>query len=168
MKRILSLIFLYLVYLIIPKGIIIANNEKGVCSSKTAEKECCINYYQENGLCKVCPSGWFGKNCSQQCPKNTYGELCDRSCNCKSNETCNHVLGCLPKTGVCLGKIGEFGCCLNYFQRIKNKCSVCNPGTYAENCNKQCPNETYGYQCRQKCNCSVNITCDKQFGCVDQ
>ncbi|XP_062585341.1 protein draper-like, partial [Saccostrea cucullata] len=131
------------------------------------ESECCVDYYQESGTCKVCPEGWFGENCIKRCPENQYGSLCLGICYCNPNETCDHILGCLQK-GVCTGHDGEFKCCINYYQHIKNKCEVCFPGTYGHNCEDNCPYGTYGYLCRQKCKCNSDAICDKRFGCVDQ
>ncbi|XP_062616562.1 multiple epidermal growth factor-like domains protein 10, partial [Saccostrea cucullata] len=123
--------------------------------------------FYRNFMNNSCPDGWFGENCSERCPENQYGSLCLGICYCNPNETCDHVLGCLQK-GVCTGHDGEFKCCINYYQHIKNKCEVCFPGTYGYNCEDNCPNGTYGYLCRQKCKCNSDVICDKRFGCVDQ
>uniref|UniRef100_K1PAH1 Uncharacterized protein n=1 Tax=Magallana gigas TaxID=29159 RepID=K1PAH1_MAGGI len=44
---------------------------------------------------KKCPKGTFGENCSEQCPDNMYGELCAKRCDCKANQVCNRVDGCI-------------------------------------------------------------------------
>lgn len=42
-----------------------------------------------------CPKGSFGENCSTQCPDNMYGESCAKRCDCKANQVCNRVDGCI-------------------------------------------------------------------------
>ncbi|XP_062620103.1 multiple epidermal growth factor-like domains protein 10 [Saccostrea cucullata] len=65
----------------------------GICKGK--ENICCDGYYEENGTCKVCPGGSYGKNCTQTCPENLYGEFCRGKCKCTTEETCNPVKGCM-------------------------------------------------------------------------
>lgn len=52
-----------------------------------------------------CPKGTYGENCSEICPVNLYGELCLERCDCKPNEDCNRVHGCLPSIIVYVIKI---------------------------------------------------------------
>lgn len=42
-----------------------------------------------------CPKGTFGENCSEQCPDIMYGEFCAKRCDCKANQVCNRVDGCI-------------------------------------------------------------------------
>ncbi|XP_062590162.1 protein draper-like [Saccostrea cucullata] len=75
----------------------------GICGGK--EDLCCDGYYQENRTCKVCPRGWYGKNCTRKCPPNSYGELCGETCKCTFEEKCDQVQGCMPR-GICTGVNG--------------------------------------------------------------
>ncbi|XP_052719898.1 uncharacterized protein LOC128191721 [Crassostrea angulata] len=54
---------------------------------------CCTNYFWENGKCKECPPGYFGKNCSSLCEYPNYGQHCQNTCDCNVTD-CNHVDGC--------------------------------------------------------------------------
>uniref|UniRef100_A0A8W8IV69 Uncharacterized protein n=1 Tax=Magallana gigas TaxID=29159 RepID=A0A8W8IV69_MAGGI len=68
----------------------------GNCTKSDGKTGCCNNYHRSNGICVKCPKGTYGENCSEICPVNLYGELCLKRCDCKPNEDCNRVHGCLP------------------------------------------------------------------------
>lgn len=42
-----------------------------------------------------CPNGSYGRNCSKTCVIPKYGWLCYETCECKDNEYCDIVSGCL-------------------------------------------------------------------------
>uniref|UniRef100_A0A8W8LT94 Uncharacterized protein n=1 Tax=Magallana gigas TaxID=29159 RepID=A0A8W8LT94_MAGGI len=61
---------------------------------KTNE-DCIFNSYKEGDVCKDCPAGYFGKNCTEKCKPPTFGFLCLQSCDCP---VCHHVVGCVSTT----------------------------------------------------------------------
>lgn len=61
------------------------------------EKVCCNNYHDVNGVCMKCPDGSYGENCTETCPYGMYGELCSQECECKMNQQCNFIFGCLEQ-----------------------------------------------------------------------
>ena len=58
-------------------------------------------------------------------------------------------------------------------QRITGKCEfdvfilACESGTYGCNCNKSCPDNTYGPGCYTFCDCPDGVSCDPIVGCVN-
>lgn len=42
-----------------------------------------------------CPNGSYGRNCSKTCVIPKYGWLCYETCECKNDEYCDIVSGCL-------------------------------------------------------------------------
>ncbi|XP_062595823.1 uncharacterized protein LOC134257198 [Saccostrea cucullata] len=57
---------------------------------------CCHNYFRDGNVCRECPPGYFGFNCSQICPELSYGHLCRLKCSNCTN--CNHIYGCTQST----------------------------------------------------------------------
>lgn len=126
------------------------------------ESGCCNNYFYANGTCKECPKGTFGKNCSIQCPKSMYGQFCATKCDCKENQQCHRVLGCIG-IGICNDSVDRI-CCNNY--KLKDGiCQACPKGTFDRNCSKECSIGYYGLFCKEKCKCN-ETECDKALGCL--
>ncbi|XP_062568278.1 uncharacterized protein LOC134230467 [Saccostrea cucullata] len=68
--------------------------DQGRCiSSSNGEFECCSNFYLDSDICKPCPPGTYGVNCSFSCPRLMYGDGCGYICNC-SPDRCDAVYGC--------------------------------------------------------------------------
>ncbi|CAG2203896.1 unnamed protein product [Mytilus edulis] len=73
----------------------------GFCKKKNKNSiwfiECCEGYKfnQINQTCDECPEGRRGNNCQDDCDDNFFGLRCKGRCNCKQNETCNKVHGCI-------------------------------------------------------------------------
>eukprot|EP00105_Crassostrea_gigas_P035288 XP_019919436.1 PREDICTED: cell death abnormality protein 1 [Crassostrea gigas] len=139
------------------------NKAYGNCTDSEKKTRCCNNFYNTNGTCTKCPKGTFGENCSEQCPDNMYGELCAKRCDCKANQVCNRVDGCIDSRGTCGNNGYELICCINYILK-DGYCKECPHGTFDENCSKDCPPGNYGLLCKGICNCDAK-TCDKAHGC---
>lgn len=95
-----------------------------------------------------------------------YGDLCAERCDCKANQWCNHLHGCiLDSLGICSKEsYDEEVCCAGYFL-VDGYCKACPPGKFYKNCSKDCPLGFYGFLCEQKCNCN-ETECDKALGCL--
>ncbi|XP_062568304.1 multiple epidermal growth factor-like domains protein 10 isoform X5 [Saccostrea cucullata] len=150
----------------------------GFCKLETEEmlsktypqKRCVANYFLDfDNICKECPPGIFGMNCSQKCPSSTYGQFCAKLCQCPPDR-CDKRHGCedivLEKeenSGLCVSKDGELECCLSFY-KTNNTCAACPAGTYNNNCSDPCPPGYYGELCSKVCDCS-EASCDKVHGC---
>nr|XP_034304586.1 uncharacterized protein LOC117682005 [Crassostrea gigas]XP_034304587.1 uncharacterized protein LOC117682005 [Crassostrea gigas] len=55
-------------------------------------ENCTFNYYNDGSICKECPDGYYGTNCSHICPALFYGTKCLQTCDCLP---CHHVYGCI-------------------------------------------------------------------------
>ncbi|XP_065925405.1 N-acetylglucosamine-1-phosphodiester alpha-N-acetylglucosaminidase-like isoform X2 [Magallana gigas] len=75
----------------------IAEAENGICTSPESKKVCCTNYHEVNDVCMKCPIGTYGENCTENCPDGKYGEFCLQQCECKMNQQCNFMFGCLEQ-----------------------------------------------------------------------
>uniref|UniRef100_A0A8W8ITR1 Uncharacterized protein n=2 Tax=Magallana gigas TaxID=29159 RepID=A0A8W8ITR1_MAGGI len=139
------------------------NKAYGNCTDSEKKTRCCVNYYYTNGTCTQCPKGTFGENCSTQCPDNMYGESCAKRCDCKANQVCNRVDGCIDSWGTCGNNGYELICCINYILK-DGYCKECPHGTYSQNCSEDCPPGKYGLLCKGICNCDAK-KCDKAVGC---
>lgn len=42
-----------------------------------------------------CLNSINGTNCETRCPDNMYGKLCSQRCECKRNQQCDRILGCI-------------------------------------------------------------------------
>ncbi|XP_062595824.1 uncharacterized protein LOC134257199 [Saccostrea cucullata] len=63
---------------------------------KNGSEACCFNFYRDGDICKDCPPGYFGSNCSLICPEPYYGHFCGLKCrNCT---ICHHIYGCTQST----------------------------------------------------------------------
>ncbi|XP_052705640.1 multiple epidermal growth factor-like domains protein 10 [Crassostrea angulata] len=155
----------FVISLLIIKMSINLVNCVGNCTKSDGKTGCCNNYHRSNGICVKCPKGTYGENCSEICPVNLYGELCLERCDCKPNEDCNRVHGCLPNRGIC-GLDREKKCCRNYYN-LNGRCTACPLGTYGNNCVLVCPDGTYGLFCSGKCHCATS-DCDKDSGCPER
>lgn len=69
---------------------------KGSCVNERGE--CCTNFHKINGTCSPCPPGTYGDNCSTECPNQHYGENCGLKCNCRPDEKCHTLHGCISIT----------------------------------------------------------------------
>ncbi|XP_055998834.1 uncharacterized protein LOC125653404 isoform X5 [Ostrea edulis] len=140
-------------------------------------ERCCTNYIKVGSTCQVCPSGYFGENCSSPCNYPAFGFRCLSNCPC-SPTNCNHVTGCVFTTEYPLrrrtktkspndcatGETSEHGkCCTNYY-RTKNVCLECPLGHFGDNCSSTCIYPSFGFTCREQCNCSIN-KCNYRYGC---
>nr|XP_034306796.1 tyrosine-protein kinase receptor Tie-2-like isoform X1 [Crassostrea gigas] len=64
------------------------------CSEGTltdGAEDCCYGLVKIGNICKACPAGYFGKNCSNPCPLQLYGPDCTQICYCSY---CHPVYGC--------------------------------------------------------------------------
>ncbi|XP_052717579.1 uncharacterized protein LOC128189849 isoform X1 [Crassostrea angulata] len=59
---------------------------------------CCHNYFRKNGICKECPPGTFGTDCSSKCPSGFFGKFCRQECLCNAHD-CNSTYGCALTIG---------------------------------------------------------------------
>ncbi|XP_078312003.1 uncharacterized protein LOC111133886 isoform X2 [Crassostrea virginica] len=132
----------------------------GDCGEIGSKVRCCENYVEQDGKCKACAPGTWGKNCSDTCPDGFFGLFCENRCPCKK---CNKVIGC-GDNGVCGINGNEVRCCSNYMLS-NGTCQACAPGTYGEDCSYECPRGFYGVFCTEKCSCEEN--CDKVVGCAE-
>lgn len=42
-----------------------------------------------------CLKGTYETNCETKCPDNMYGQLCSQECQCKRNQMCDRISGCI-------------------------------------------------------------------------
>ncbi|CAC5364205.1 unnamed protein product [Mytilus coruscus] len=110
-------------------------SEELVVTQQQFVVECCPNYFEDDGRCKECSPGTFGKDCKVPCLANHFGFLCKEMCNCSGNMKCDPVTGC-----------------------------VCKAGLTGPDCIQECPNDMYGDNCNTSCNCSVHADCDSVSG----
>nr|XP_006813873.1 PREDICTED: multiple epidermal growth factor-like domains protein 11-like [Saccoglossus kowalevskii] len=132
-----------------------------------------------DGSCD-CPAGWTGRSCDVRCDEMHYGPNCESTCICQNGGICDAVDGrctCMPgwKGEDCASR-----CAIGYYGRgcskkcrcrkltmcdpVSGKCK-CDPGYRGRRCNKPCKTGYYG-DCRQRCNCQNNGTCNHVTGCV--
>uniref|UniRef100_A0A8W8LXB8 Reverse transcriptase domain-containing protein n=1 Tax=Magallana gigas TaxID=29159 RepID=A0A8W8LXB8_MAGGI len=71
-----------------------ANSPK-IQNIKEVTKHCLYGQYKDGEVCKVCPAGYTGVNCSQKCTPPSYGFFCSKTCYCSY---CHHEVGCMPTT----------------------------------------------------------------------
>ena len=118
--------------------------------------------------CCDCPPGTHGNhlvldNCSQlhllnigalcqfACPSNRFGWQCSQTCECLNGAVCESSTGrCLCKPGF----VGEF---------IRCRRTQYNTRHAGDQCEKRCPNGTYGASCLLKCDCG-QYSCDAVTG----
>ncbi|XP_061183014.1 uncharacterized protein LOC133191277 [Saccostrea echinata] len=60
-------------------------------------------------------------------------------------------------------KDGTLQCCSGFYL-FKNLCIECF-GAYGENCSTPCGNISYGYRCKETCDCTKYQICNKYLGC---
>ncbi|XP_078337901.1 uncharacterized protein LOC111133111 isoform X1 [Crassostrea virginica] len=67
-------------------------------SCDIGDGRCCVDHYKdEDGICRECPFGTFGINCTSPCPTGYFGKFCQSVCNCTASE-CDAKNGCsLPE-----------------------------------------------------------------------
>lgn len=68
------------------------------CVNNGGKGECCTNFHKINGTCSPCPPGTYGDNCSTECPNQHYGENCGLKCNCRPDQKCHTLHGCISIT----------------------------------------------------------------------
>uniref|UniRef100_A0A8W8M017 Uncharacterized protein n=1 Tax=Magallana gigas TaxID=29159 RepID=A0A8W8M017_MAGGI len=54
--------------------------------------DCWYNSYKDGDVCRDCPAGYYGNNCTDKCKHPTFGLLCLETCDCP---VCNHIVGCI-------------------------------------------------------------------------
>ncbi|XP_071124928.1 uncharacterized protein [Mytilus edulis] len=60
---------------------------------------CCASAIEKNGRCETCPKGFSNEsNHCRKCTEGFFGERCAFKCICVTNESCDHVLGCINST----------------------------------------------------------------------
>nr|XP_034329656.1 uncharacterized protein LOC117690233 [Crassostrea gigas] len=59
--------------------------------------DCNYNQFMDGNVCKKCPVGYFGRNCSYKCYPPHYGYLCVLNC-ASSCKTCHFMFGCTITT----------------------------------------------------------------------
>ncbi|XP_062616380.1 protein draper-like isoform X4 [Saccostrea cucullata] len=64
---------------------------------------------------------------------------------------------------ICGNLNGALICCSGYYL-FDDRCIECF-GAYGENCSKPCAKNSYGYNCKETCNCTENKVCNKYLGC---
>eukprot|EP00105_Crassostrea_gigas_P004338 XP_011417519.1 PREDICTED: N-acetylglucosamine-1-phosphodiester alpha-N-acetylglucosaminidase-like [Crassostrea gigas] len=70
------------------------STEGQMCSTGTltdGAEDCCYGLVKIGNICKACPAGYFGANCSTPCPPHMYGSGCTQKCTCSH---CHPVFGC--------------------------------------------------------------------------
>ncbi|XP_056011806.1 uncharacterized protein LOC130046268 isoform X2 [Ostrea edulis] len=69
----------------------------GKCNTGQIDEDkkfpCCANYFPVEGVCRACPPGLFGNNCSVPCQYPYYGILCVDECKC-DRSLCDVITGC--------------------------------------------------------------------------
>ncbi|MBN3280536.1 MEG10 protein, partial [Polyodon spathula] len=142
-----------------------------VCPRGRFGKSCgaictCIN----NGTCNPmdgscqCYPGWIGSDCSQPCPPGQWGPNCIHTCNCHNGAYCSAYDGeckCTP------GWTGLYCTQRKSGQHHTVLCHLCSSSVYKYNhaeIRKCKGGGTYGYGCRQVCDCLNNSTCDHITG----
>ncbi|XP_063414046.1 uncharacterized protein LOC134696278 [Mytilus trossulus] len=79
----------------------------GVCKTQLRREgdsikhvvDCCFNFYKQNGECVECPIGHSSKGIQcEKCVNGQFGRKCAELCQCKPNESCHHVRGCITVT----------------------------------------------------------------------
>lgn len=89
-----------------PRRILKAQNTQGwiyiafvICTTliqsvdNAVNEDCIFNKFMDGNVCKECPIGHFGRNCSKKCPPGNFGYLCGQDCpqNCTP---CHYIFGC--------------------------------------------------------------------------
>ncbi|XP_062616379.1 uncharacterized protein LOC134278076 isoform X3 [Saccostrea cucullata] len=64
---------------------------------------------------------------------------------------------------ICGNLNGALICCSGYYL-FDDRCIECF-GAYGENCFTPCYENSYGYRCKETCNCKPNQDCNKYIGC---
>ncbi|KAK9746472.1 Laminin EGF domain [Popillia japonica] len=141
------------------------NHVNGTCESKCENGE----YFDETCWCD---NGWDGEFCTEKvCPEGYYGKDCEQKCRCQMDTT----KSCDRETGACTchpGWIGDFcrEACPNMSFGIGcNKSCICEDGN-VKGCNPvtgecKCERGWTGYACNRPCSC-VNGYCDNHGNCI--
>ncbi|XP_056011807.1 multiple epidermal growth factor-like domains protein 10 [Ostrea edulis] len=109
---------------------------------------CCTNYFPVEGVCKACPPGLFGNNCSVPCPHPSYGIRCMGVCKC-DRSLCDVITGCPD----------------NNIDNTTGK--ACPPGLFGGNCSFPCRYPYFGILCMDECKCDRSL-CDVITGCPEK
>nr|XP_034305636.1 multiple epidermal growth factor-like domains protein 10 [Crassostrea gigas] len=136
-----------------------ANSPK-IQNIKEVTKHCLYGQYKDGEVCKVCPAGYTGVNCSQKCTPPSYGFFCSKTCYCSY---CHHEVGCMPTTEFTVnGPERKIDCLYNQY-KDGNICKECPAGYFGYNCSMECDFPNYGIACSKICNCS---SCHHALGCI--
>nr|XP_022325258.1 scavenger receptor class F member 1-like [Crassostrea virginica] len=77
--------------------LILPSSTKEECLSSGNSTLCCADFYEVDGKCTPCPSGYFGPSCSHTCPYPKYGRRClEGECQCPES-MCNPTAGCVTE-----------------------------------------------------------------------
>ncbi|KAI3371279.1 hypothetical protein L3Q82_023896, partial [Scortum barcoo] len=116
---------------------------ENVCPSGRYGRACTeICLCTNNGTCNPidgscqCFPGWIGDDCSQACPSGHWGPDCLNSCNCHNGAQCSAYDG---------------------------ECR-CSPGWTGLYCTQRCPSGFYGRDCSEVCRCQNGADCDHITG----
>eukprot|EP00105_Crassostrea_gigas_P043008 XP_019927156.1 PREDICTED: multiple epidermal growth factor-like domains protein 10 [Crassostrea gigas] len=133
-------------------------NSLKIQNIKEVTKHCLYGQYKDGEVCKECPAGYTGVNCSQKCTPPSYGVLCSENCTCSY---CHHEVGCMsnPKVN---GPERKIDCLYNQY-KDGNICKGCLAGYFGFNCSMECNFPNYGIACSKICNCS---SCHHVVGCI--
>ncbi|XP_052679434.1 uncharacterized protein LOC128160192 isoform X1 [Crassostrea angulata] len=80
---------------VIPLLLTLQSNNITIRALADKTQTCGDGRYNDGGVCKECPAGFFGTNCSAECPALYYGIGCLQNCDCSP---CHHVYGCVSST----------------------------------------------------------------------
>ncbi|CAC5370840.1 Multiple epidermal growth factor-like domains protein 11,Multiple epidermal growth factor-like domains protein 10,Multiple epidermal growth factor-like domains protein 6 [Mytilus coruscus] len=139
--------------------------------------ECCLNYYEEDDICKPCRPGKFGRQCSETCIYGYFGIQCKGLCNCTQYEGCDPIEGC--KCIDFTGKNCKYKCPEGYYgKNCVNVCHclrgiscdsvtgscLCPAGLTGPTCSTKCSGGLYGENCSFNCSCPTYSVCDSVSG----
>ncbi|KAF3848711.1 hypothetical protein F7725_015208 [Dissostichus mawsoni] len=139
------------------------------CSPDEGTCECAPGY-RDTTCQRICSPGYFGHRCSQTCPQcvhsvgpchhvsgHQWGPNCIHTCNCHNGAYCSAY------DGECKCTLGSASAGTERTVITSLDSAPVAPDSWDATVNR-CPAGSYGYGCRQVCDCLNNSTCDHMTG----